>query len=493
MSYPDSYPSFIEAFYKEPWLGRLLNGFNALPETSLRINLGKKCTEYPLIDPLKVGRIPWLPHNMSGYYLSERPFFAHDPLWHIGGYYVQDASSMIVARMVEQLLSDLSKKNLVAVDLCAAPGGKTTILRDILPPEALVIANEIHPQRVQVLHENLLKWCGLQGIICTKSTPNLLSQALGEATVDLLLVDAPCSGEGLFRKDEQAIEMWSIENVMQCVVRQKEILYSAHRMLKPGGYLIYSTCTLNALENDEQVSFMQKEWNYRTIRIPLSEDEDVENICIGDNGGMHFFPGVVRGEGLYICLLQKPLLQSRDEEEPLLISRSVKAAKKSNKKGIKTSIKSTEKEFIPLSSQSPFASCCSWFWEDECLIPYEYNQSAFLLSGTEMKDVVNRLLSNRVHVLGAGIPLAEQKGKTIIPSWGLSMSRCLKRRLWTEVELSENDALEYLRTQAIAYNPVDEVEKGIVLLTYRGVPLGFANRVDNRLNNLYPKNYRLRM
>ena len=235
MQLPDSFIEQMRGGFSEEELQEFVDAIGSTPITSIRIN-GDKMPETALDEFNLQNPVLWA---SNAYYLNERPSFTLDPLFHAGCYYVQEASSMFVEQAVKQCNFT---EPITALDLCAAPGGKSTHLCSLLPKGSLLVANEIHRGRAQILAENLTKW-GKPEVIVTSNTP----QQIGESGLqfNLILVDAPCSGEGMFRKDDTAITEWSLENVEMCANRQKEILQSVWQALKPGGYIIYSTCTYN--------------------------------------------------------------------------------------------------------------------------------------------------------------------------------------------------------------------------------------------------------
>ena len=232
----------------------------------------------------------------NGEYLHPRPKFTYDPYFHAGHYYVQDASSMILEQLYIQTMAD--KPSPVILDLCAAPGGKATHLLSLMQGDGMLIANEVNSSRVKVLHENLVKW-GYPNFIITQNDPSVFSKQ-GEI-FDLILIDAPCSGEGLFRKDKRAIGEWSPSHVQHCSLRQKRITAEAIKSLKPGGYLIYSTCTYNSSENEQIVRWLEEECKLERASL------DLDNIpgLIQNDGVYKCFPHRIQGEGFSIALLRK--------------------------------------------------------------------------------------------------------------------------------------------------------------------------------------------
>ena len=382
------------------------------PEVSIRLNPRKG---QPLsLDNVQADPVPWCP---DAYYLAERPAFTFDPLLHAGAYYVQEASSMYIAELIRKYLlqiqnskfkiqnsssqrqalnSQLStlnfKSNVVALDLCAAPGGKSTLLAGLLPEGSVLVSNEPMPKRAQVLAENMQKWTRVaEGEYPVRSivTQNYPAD-FGAFTdcFDLLVTDVPCSGEGMFRKDEVAIKDWSLQNVDVCRHRQREILQDIWHVLKPDGLLIYSTCTFNRYEDEDNAR-----WICDTLGAELLEER-------------HFLPGRDRGEGFYCAAIRK---------------------------------------------DSPIQN------------------SKFKNSGAENNSQLP-MLNAQCSMLNV-IPPAF----TVEPD----MPR---------IELNYNEALQYLRREAVRV----PAPRGMVLLCYKGYVLGPGKCVGNRINNLYPEQWRIR-
>lgn len=245
--------------------------------------------------------VKWCP---SGFYLSQRPEFTLNPLLHGGAFYVQDASSMIYEWLMERILSFGTLPDTPAVlDLCAAPGGKTTSLINALPDHSLVVANEYVPKRAKVLCENLLKW-GYPDIMVTQGATSAYARA-GER-FDVVAVDAPCSGEGMMRKDATACSQWSERLIEQCAATQREILADAVAALRPGGYLIYSTCTFNTRENEDNLRMLVEDYGLEPIDAMPPEGWGIGRQIMGNYPALRFMPHLTRGEGLFAALLRKP-------------------------------------------------------------------------------------------------------------------------------------------------------------------------------------------
>lgn len=269
------------------------------PAVSLKLNR-RKCAD---VEKLGYGRLEPVAWCTSGFYLDERPSFTLNPLLHAGLFYVQDASSMIYETIAGELLSrGLFPECPLVLDMCAAPGGKTTSLINALPDGAFVVANEIMPKRAAILRENIIKW-GYPEVIVTNSSSEPFAR-LGEL-FDLIAVDAPCSGEGMMRKDEEARRQWSPALVRQCAAMQREILADAVRALKPGGCLIYSTCTFNRTENEEQVEWLVSEFDLEPVDMNFPAEYGIGTQLKSPWPAMRFMPHITRGEGLFAAVLRK--------------------------------------------------------------------------------------------------------------------------------------------------------------------------------------------
>ena len=279
----------------EERFNRFLGAFDEEAPVSIRLNPHKVKTAM-----VSGERVPWCP---EGYYLEGRPQFTFDPLFHAGCYYVQEASSMFITHAVRSLASSVIPLT-SALDMCAAPGGKSTALRTVLPGSCTLISNEPIPNRAQILLENITKW-GWPDCIVTSCYPREFHKA--KARFDLILCDVPCSGEGMFRKDPATISEWSLYNVEKCWQLQREIVADAWECLNPGGLLIYSTCTFNIKENEENVRWIMEEFDAEVLEIPTKPEWHITGSLLE---GFHapvyrFIPGISRGEGLFLCAIRK--------------------------------------------------------------------------------------------------------------------------------------------------------------------------------------------
>ena len=279
----------------------LIKALEQPPVTSVRLNLRKPGAEFPDAEP-----VPWC---KSGFYLNERPEFIFDPLLHAGAYYVQDASSMIYETVIEKLLPLLHNQNghnsntIRMLDLCAAPGGKTTAMINALPEGSEVTANEFSAKRVGALRENLEKW-GYRNVIVTNKDTSFYAQQ--KEDFDIVAVDAPCSGEGMMRKEDVARSQWSPQLIEQCATLQKKILCNAEKALKPGGFLIYSTCTFNRCENEDNAQFIADELGMEPIDLNLPEEWNIARGIETDLPIYRFLPHRTKGEGLFLAVFRKP-------------------------------------------------------------------------------------------------------------------------------------------------------------------------------------------
>lgn len=303
---PERFKEEMRALLGEESEG-LFAALNDKPLTSVRINRRKPVADFGNEEP-----VPWC---KSGFYLAQRPEFIFDPLLHAGAYYVQDASSMIYEPLTEKLLQELnftdedkdrksSKTSFLRVlDLCAAPGGKTTAMINALPDGCEVVANEYVKKRLGALQENIDRW-GYPSVTVTNKDSTYFAQQ-GE-TFDIIAVDAPCSGEGMMRKEEVSRTQWCPQLVSQCAQLQKEILKNANEALKPGGFLVYSTCTFNRKENEENAQYIKEELGLIPFNPEFPDDWNIQNGIGTEIPVFRFMPHKTKGEGLFLAVFRKP-------------------------------------------------------------------------------------------------------------------------------------------------------------------------------------------
>ena len=411
------------------------------PPTSVRVN------DKIAYQPSSEG-VAWC---NSGYYLDKRPLFTADPLFHAGVYYVQEASSMFLEQIVKQYFPMAE----IVLDLCAAPGGKSTLLSQTLAESSLLVSNEIIRSRAYVLAENLIKW-GNPNVVVTNNEPKDFAVLGG--FFDAIVIDAPCSGEGMFRKDAGAIEEWSEYNVTLCAARQKEIVSSVWDALKTEGVLVYSTCTFNREENEENVQWICTELGAEVLSIDLQGNSDITK----SDFGYRFYPHKTKGEGFFISVLRKT-------------SNQIQSFKNKNheKKGQK--LTKTEVPFFSLTEP------------ERWIITTENNQ----IRAYE-KDKLNDflLLNKHLRCMYSGLVLGEMKGKDFIPSANIALSKILDKNSVETVDVDYETAIRFLRKDAIL---LTDSSRGYLLICYKGLGLGWVKNLGNRCNNLYPYEWRIRM
>lgn len=433
--------------------------------------------------PLTLRPVPWCE---SGVYLAERPTFAHDPLWHAGAYYVQEAASMFIAqayKVIETTHADEATKGnpLKMLDLCAAPGGKSTLWRSLLPDDALLVANESIRQRAQILAENLTKW-GHPHTFVTQAFPDAFTSL--EETFDIIATDVPCSGEGMFRKDEQAREEWSLAAVISCAERQRDILTAVWPALKEGGFCVYSTCTFNREENEDLVAWACDTLGAELVEIPTDVAWHISGDTTGRNLPVyHFFPHRTEGEGLFLALLRK---KTQDVGESLLGGDTFLSSKWEKTQGSRA-VKGKKRGNTP--SAKPNATLLSWLPNAKDFT-FQCSEAGVWTAVPTAFVGIREQLAQVAPLLIGGIEIAEEKGKKLVPQHALAMSISTSDSAFPRVEISRELALAYLHREAITL-PL-EAPRGYVVLTYRGIALGFANNLGNRANNLYPNEWRLR-
>jgi 16S rRNA C967 or C1407 C5-methylase (RsmB/RsmF family)/NOL1/NOP2/fmu family ribosome biogenesis protein len=425
------------------------------PPTSIRLNRTKGMGRDQLaVAPLK--DVPWCD---DGWQLDTRPAFTFDPCLHAGAYYVQESSSMFLHHIIRQHV----RQPVLMLDLCAAPGGKSTLARTALPEGSLLVSNEPIRNRAQILAENMQKW-GHEDVIVTNSYPRDFGKS--GLLFDVILTDVPCSGEGMFRKDSGAIDEWSLQNVEQCWKLQREIVADAWKCLKAGGLLIYGTCTFNTKENEENVRWIAEELGGSIVGVDVDESWNITGSLLEgfDKPVYRFLPGKTCGEGLFMAIVRK---EGRLDEEP------AKPKKVKKAKGGQPDRKKTVA--LPLTDAHRFVAA-------------ELNGHAVAIPSA-WKEVYDKAVA-KLHVLHAGVPIGENKGKDLVPDTGLALSRCLLRGAFPQCELTYEQAVAYLRREAVALP--DSTPRGFVLVTYRTLPLGFVKNIGTRANNLYPAEWKIR-
>ena len=421
--------------------------------------------------------VPW---RADAFFLDSRPTFALDPLFHAGAYYVQDPSAMMVGTIADSLIAQ-SESPLRILDLCAAPGGKSTCLASVLRGGDVLVSNEVIGSRASILAENMVKW-GNPNTIVTNNDPKDFARLA--ASFDIILADVPCSGEGMFRKDPEALAQWSSENVKLCAARQRRIVADVWPALKEGGWLLYSTCTFNSSENDGNVEWICRELGAEVVLLSnaphsfcrllhpqivglqknasrnmesepdsLPVEGAVETRC-----GLQLGMGLTRGEGQYVALLRKTSAQKAGSQP--------KVGKPSRK--------------FP----------CDWL--ESGVAAYEQSTSAgiMLKAYPEQTEAQLRFFESSLRAIRSGVAVAYVKGRDLVPQTDLALSRAFRREAFAQAELTRDQALQFLRCAALQ---LPDAPRGFNVVTFERVPLGFVKNLGNRANNLFPQAWRLRM
>ena len=416
--------------------------------TSIRVNPFKNGQPQ---NELHDGEVPWCKH---AFYLKERPSFTLDPLFHAGAYYVQEASSMFLWHMMEQLVGNNTREKKV-LDLCAAPGGKSTLLASYFH-DGLIVANELIKSRASILVENAIKW-GQPNIIVTNNDPSHFNHL--EGFFDVIVVDAPCSGSGLFRKDPSAINEWSLDNVLHCSQRQEKILASILPSLKEGGMLVYSTCSYSKEEDEAIVDWLMNEMEMVSLKIEVNNDWKIIEVQNPEKNafGYRFYPDLLKGEGFFIAAFQKKGISATPRLKEVQLAKPTR----------------TETE-----QMNQFYS-----------LPHSYTyfkqNDALRIIDNEWLITLQQIAAC-LYIKKAGIEIGTIKGKDVIPSHELAVSIFNKSEL-PQIQLSLNEALQYIRRKELNLS----APKGWCLVKYQDLYLGWIKVLPNRINNYYPAEWRI--
>ncbi len=395
--------------------------------------------------------VPWC---SNGFYLSKRPSFTLDPLFHTGTYYVQEASSMFLEQAMKQSVNLLQP--LLVLDLCAAPGGKSTLLQSVISKESLLVSNEVIHSRVNILKENIIKW-GSSNVVVTNNDPKDFSKLKG--LFDVVVIDAPCSGSGLFRRDPEAINEWSKDNVQLCSGRQQRIIADGLPCLKEDGVLIYSTCSYSSQEDEDILDWMMKEFSLETIQLTIEEEWGIDEVQTSANAfGYRFWPYKVKGEGFFIAVFRK----KKDTDTVRIKIKSTQVPSKKDMAIVSNWLQSTEDVSFILQGQNI------------AVIPLQWNEAI-------------QYLMQELKVRYAGVELGTIAKDNLIPEHALALSIMMNPSVFS-VELNLEQSLNYLRKNEIT---VTSNHKGWALATYKGFHLGWMKMLGNRINNYYPKEWRI--
>ena len=444
--------NFLESLAGEPGFDaeNFNNAHQTIPPlTSIRLNPFKKTANKT------DGQVSWC---SEGYYLATRPSFTFDPLFHAGAYYVQEASSMFIDHIIKHIRPS-EEENIKVLDLCAAPGGKSTLLNSAIGPDDLLVSNEIIKTRVPVLCDNLNRW-GTANSIVTNNDPKDFGRLPG--FFDMMLVDAPCSGSGMFRKDPQAMNEWSETNVSLCHQRQERILADVYPALKQDGYLIYSTCSYSHQENEDILDWLCREFDMESIRIPIYKEWGIVETESTEQKawGYRFYPGKVKGEGLFAACLRKR--GQADESATFKAKGHQKLALQAIEQVKKYLLKPDELYYSTVNEE--------WL--------------AISRAHKESLDTLQRHL----YIKKSGVRIGKLAGKDLIPDHELALNLLVDKAQFLQTELTYEQAIQYLRRDNVDLAVAD---KGWSLMTYQNLPLGWAKLLPNRINNYYPKELRI--
>lgn len=414
--------------------------------TSVRIN-PFKITDISRIPSLGGGgAVPW---SEYGYYLESRPSFTFDPLFHAGCYYVQEASSMFLEQALKQTV-DLSKP-LKVLDLCAAPGGKSTHIQTLLSEHSLLVSNEVIRSRANILKDNIIKW-GCGNVVVTNNDPRDFAKL--ENYFDVIVVDAPCSGSGLFRRDPEAIEEWSKSNVQLCSQRQQRIVADVWPALKRDGILVYSTCSYSKEEDEDIVKWLLSE--FQVVNCILKVDPSWG--IVESEGGYRFWPDKVKGEGFFLTCFQK---KEGEHETTFRAKKKPELLSKSEIGIVEKWVKLQGKNFT------------------------RYQNTVYAWPEVNFLDFC--FILEQLRIVYSGVLVGELMREKLVPGHPLAMSNIFADSV-SRVPLSGEDAIKYLQRKDIQLNTPG---KGWSLAEYGGHPLGWVNILSNRVNNYYPKELRI--
>jgi len=397
-------------------------------------------------------QVPWCP---QGRYLVERPVFTLDPLYHAGAYYVQEASSMLLHYLLKQVLP--TNENLRVLDLCAAPGGKSTLIASLLDESSLLISNEVIRTRASILEENMTRW-GYMNSWVTSNDPAVFGKVPGY--FDVIVVDAPCSGSGLFRKDARAIDEWSEANVQLCSGRQQRILADVWPALKENGVLIYATCSFSQQEDEEILDWLGGKFEVETINVQILEEWGIVEVNSSRHGisGYRCFPGKAKGEGFFIAALRK-----KESADNIRFAKSKSENDKKIAQQASFLFKGQEPVFLQLDKETHIA-----------IIPQH--------------EADLQLLRKSFFLRKAGLQTGMPAAKEWIPAHDTALGIALADTI-SSIDVNREQALRFLKKEEM-----DTVAaKGWHVVKYEGLGLGWVKSLGNRMNNYLPKHWKIRM
>ena len=447
------YEEFLVSFDHEKYQALRLNPLKLRTESGRTDD--STVIEEKIQQTFRLQPVPWAE---NGYYYTKEDQPGKHP-WHEAGlYYIQEPSAMAPVT----LLSPQPGERIL--DLCAAPGGKSTQIASAMEGEGLLVTNEIHPARAKILSENEERM-GIRNACVLNETPEHLADIF-EEYFDRILVDAPCSGEGMFRKIPEARDEWSENNVKICAVRQAEILREAWKTLRPGGLLIYSTCTFNRLENEGSLEGLLAEAGEEIVESTAFDCPPAWGVVCGRVGPFRtfrFYPHRTRGEGFFAAV-----------------------ARKVSDGGSRVRVPKSRRTIFAPAGRRECAELSRWVAEPERMrfaavadVYYAYYESQY--------EAV-KMLAESLRVIASGVAMGQIFKERLKPDHALAMFCGLDRGAVPVAELSEEEALRFLRKQEAEAAAFAE---GMNLVTHGGAALGFAKRIQNRVNNMYPNSLRI--
>lgn len=404
---------------------------------------------FPNFSHITFENVPW---SKYGYYLSERPSFTFDPFFHAGLYYVQEASSMFLEQALTQL-ADLSQP-LKILDLSAAPGGKATHIQSLISNDSLLVANEVIKSRCAVLTDNIIKW-GSGNVVITNNDPSAFKNLTGY--FDVIVVDAPCSGSGLFRKDKEAINEWSLNNVSLCSQRQQRILADVMPALKDDGILIYSTCSYSKEEDEAIGEWLVQEFEFKSETLKIPSTWGIVESKSKHSTGYRFYPDKLKGEGFFLSCFRKQTTERETKFKPVPVEKA----------------SATEKDLIRPWLRN---GALELIREDGNLTAVS---TALLENYLQLKPVLK--------IFYKGTVIGQVMKNKLVPHHALAVSTLLLENA-PSVEVAYEEAIKFLQRQELQIQPPTQ---GWQIVRYKNQGLGWINALPNRINNYYPKEMRI--
>ena len=442
---PKEFIDEMKKILTEQELNCYLDSFNSLSQKGIRINLTKIGLEkfLELYDEKDLEKVPYFDNS----FYSNKEKFGKDILHQIGCFYSQDPSSMVPV----SLLKDYDLSNKLVLDMCASPGGKSLQIASMMGDDGLVVSNEIVPSRAKILQSNIER-LGKTNFIVLNDSPKNISQTL-QGVFDVVIVDAPCSGEGMFRKDPNAINEWSLEGVKANSIRQKAIIDEADKCLKTGGLLVYSTCTFSPKEDEEVVEYIESK-GYSVL--PVNEKvKEFTKVSMIKKDTVRCFSGLMRGEGQFCALLKKEKLQETNCSKPKINYVKNKIAE----------------EFIKANLDLDFSYNLEMVKEYICICPK------------------NNLDTKNLKVVSKGVILGQVVKNRLEPHHQLFSA--LGKYFKVKLDLKDDivSLKKYLKGEQLSFN----LPKGYGCILYNNVPVGGFKSINGDLKNLYPKGLRINL